>query len=130
MLFAASVRLVNAQRTPAPADTPAPPWQAASERDHQRTMDLLHIQSIRPGADNNHPDSPNAVNYDESKGNPYAKLPDPLVLNDGSKVATDAVWWNQRRPQIEEAIRTGSLRPSSARHAESRIGEVTSHTEG
>jgi hypothetical protein len=101
-LFAASVRMVNAQRTPAPADTPAPPWQAASERDHRRTLDLLHIPALRPGADNNHPDSPNAVNYDESKGNPYAKLPDPLTLNDGKKVATPRMWWLERRPQIAQ----------------------------
>jgi hypothetical protein len=101
-LFAASVWLVNAQRTPAPPDTQAPPWQAASEQDHQRTMDLLHIKSLRPGADNNHPEAPNAVNYDESKANPYAKLPDPLTLNDGKKVATSRMWWLERRPQIEE----------------------------
>jgi hypothetical protein len=65
-------------------------------------MDLLHITSLRPGADNNHPDAPNAVNYDESKANPFGKLPDPLTLNDGKKVTTAPMWWRERRPQIKE----------------------------
>jgi hypothetical protein len=28
-----------------------PPVHLTSEQDHQRTMDLLHIKSLRPGAD-------------------------------------------------------------------------------
>jgi len=63
-------------------------------------MDLLHIKKLRPGADPHHPDAPNAVNYDEAKANPYATLPDPLVLNDGQPVTTPAMWWHERRPQI------------------------------
>jgi hypothetical protein len=65
-------------------------------------MDLLHIASLRPGADPNHPDAPNAVNYDESKANPYGALPDPLMLKDGRKVATAEIWWRLRRPQVVE----------------------------
>ena len=38
--------------------------------DHQRLMDLLHMTSIRKGADGSHPDAPNYANYDESKANP------------------------------------------------------------
>ena len=94
----------DAQVAPTAGAAPAPPWQAASEQDHQRTMDLLHISTLRPGADNNHPDSPNAVNYDESKGNPYATLPDPLKLKDGRKVTSAAMWWQQARPQIATEI--------------------------
>ena len=30
-------------------------------------MDLLHIATLRPGVDGNHPQAPNAVNYDEAK---------------------------------------------------------------
>jgi len=65
-------------------------------------MDLLHINSLRPGADPNHSQAENAVNYDESKANPYPKLPDPLILKNGKKVTTAKVWWNKRRPEIVE----------------------------
>jgi hypothetical protein len=82
-------------------DTPASA-QATAEQDHQRMMDLLHITALRPGADGNHPQAPNAANYDESKANPYPKLPDPLVLNNGKRVKTARVWWSKRRPEIVE----------------------------
>jgi len=65
-------------------------------------MDLLHINTLRPGADPNHPQAENAVNYDESKANPYPKLPDPLVLKNGKRVTSAKVWWNKRRPEIVE----------------------------
>jgi hypothetical protein len=65
-------------------------------------MDLLHITSIRPGRDAMNPKSPNYAHYDESKANPYPNLPDPLVLKNGEKVTTAAMWWNQRRPEIVE----------------------------
>jgi hypothetical protein len=81
-----------------------PPVQLTSEQDHQRTMDLLKISSLRQGADGNNPQAPNAANYDEAKANPYPylKLPDPLVLKDGKKVKTAKIWWNLRRPEIVE----------------------------
>jgi hypothetical protein len=65
-------------------------------------MDQLHITSLRPGADGNHPDAPNAANYDETKANPYPKLPDPLVLKNGKKVKSAKDWWHKRRPEIVE----------------------------
>jgi hypothetical protein len=80
--------------------TPPPPARLTAEQDHQRMMDLLHIKSLRPGADPNHPQGPSAPNYDESKANLYPDLPDPLLLNDGKKVTTAAIWWRERRPQI------------------------------
>ena len=64
-------------------------------------MDLLQITTLRPGRSGN-PDAPNAANYDESKANPYPKLPDPLVMKSGKKVTTSKQWWNQRRPEIVE----------------------------
>jgi hypothetical protein len=76
-----------------------PPVQLTSEQDHQRMMDLLHITSLRRGRDAN-PGSPYAANSDESKANPYPKLPDALRLNNGKKVTTAKMWWEQRRPQI------------------------------
>jgi (4-O-methyl)-D-glucuronate---lignin esterase len=84
------------------AKTWPPPVQLTSEQAHQRMMKLLGIKSLRPGADPNHPQAPNAVNYDEAKANPYPRLPDALRLNDGNEVSTAAMWWKPRRPQIVE----------------------------
>ena len=64
-------------------------------------MDLLHISSLRRGADGD-PKSPYAANYDESKAGSDLKLPDPLVLKDGKKVTSGKIWWEQRRPEIVE----------------------------
>jgi hypothetical protein len=78
-----------------------PAVHLTSEQDHQRLMALLHINSLRRGADGD-PKSAYAANYDESKANPYAKLPDPLLLNNGKKVTTAKMWWNKRREEIVE----------------------------
>ncbi len=81
------------------APTPA---QVAALEDRQKMMDLLHIASLRQGANGSNPQAPNYANYDESKANPYPNLPDPLVLNNGKKVTSAKMWWNQRRPEIVE----------------------------
>ena len=78
------------------------PDRLKSEQDHQRMMNLLHIGSLRQGADGKNTSAPNAANYDESKANPYPNLPDPLRMNDGQKVVTAEQWWKQRRPEIVE----------------------------
>src|SRR6185369_12867149 len=82
-------------------NSPALP-EFTTAQDHKLMMDLLKITSLRPGANPNNTNSPNAVNYDESKANPYSNLPDPLVLKNGSKVTTTDMWWKQRRPEIVE----------------------------
>jgi hypothetical protein len=82
--------------------TPPAPVQLTAEQDHQRLMDILHLDKLRVGADAHNPASPNAVNYDETKANPYASLPDPLTLNDGKKVTSAKIWQTQRRPQLVE----------------------------
>jgi len=79
-----------------------PPVELTAEQDHRRLMDLLGIQSIRPGADPRNPQAPNAVNYDEAKANPWPNLPDPLVLKNGKRVASAQTWWSERRPEIVE----------------------------
>ena len=95
---------------PAPAATKPPAFQptpemlaiqAASDKEHQRVMSELGIKRLRPPVDNTQ-DSPNPVNYDESKANVYKTLPDPLVMNDGTPVTTASQWWNKRRPEIVE----------------------------
>ncbi|MBO0912021.1 MAG: acetylxylan esterase [Acidobacteria bacterium] len=78
-----------------------PPVHLTAEEDHQRIMGLLHITSLRPGADGD-PKSPRAANYDESKAGPFTKLPDPLQLNRGGKVKTANEWWTERRPELIE----------------------------
>ena len=83
-------------------DPPKPPVQLTAQEDHKRLMDLLKIKSLRRGANGNNPKAANAANYDESKANPYPKLPDPLVLKDGKKVTTAEMWVKQRRPEIVE----------------------------
>jgi hypothetical protein len=108
LVFCAAGASVRAQTAPLPP-TPSRPAltpeqlaiQAASEKDHRRTMDLAGIKELRPGADGD-PNSPHAANYDEAKANTYSSLPDPLVLNNGQRVSSAKIWWNQRRPQIVE----------------------------
>jgi hypothetical protein len=73
-----------------------------AQQDHQRIMDLLHIASLRQGADGMNPKAPNAANTDEAKANPYPNLPDPLVLKNGRRVTNAKMWWKQRRPEIVE----------------------------
>jgi hypothetical protein len=80
---------------PAPMD-----WTA--NQDHQNMMDQLGIKSVRPGADGNNPKAANYQNTDEARANPYPNLPDPLTLNNGEKVTTSEMWWQQRRPEIVE----------------------------
>ena len=84
-----------------PALAQTAPVQLSAAEDRQRLLDLLHITSLRPGVSQN-PKSPNPVNYDESKANPWPNLPNPLVLNNGKPVKTAKVWQTQRRPQLVE----------------------------
>lgn len=95
-----SARGTDTPTQPAASNLPLPVHLTA-EQDHQRTMDLLHITSLRRGADGN-PDSPNAANYDESKANLSSKLPDVLVLKNRKKVTSAKLWWKRRRPEIME----------------------------
>jgi hypothetical protein len=103
--------ILGQQAAPPAAASPATPAQLSPEaqerqrltrEDHQKMMDLLHITSLRPGRNGGNPQDPNYANYDESKANPYPKLPDPLVLKNGKKVAKAADWWSKRRPEIVE----------------------------
>jgi hypothetical protein len=73
-----------------------------SELDHKKMLALLHIDSLRPGANGSDPNAPNAANYDEAKANPYPHLPDPLISKNGTKISTSKTWWQQRRSEIVE----------------------------
>lgn len=85
----------------APGAAP-PPVELTAEQDHQRTMDLLHIASLRPGVNGMNPNAPDAANYDEAKAGLTSPLPDPLRMNDGTPVTTPEQWWKRRRPEIVE----------------------------
>jgi hypothetical protein len=85
---------LSAQQAPNPS-------AAATAADHQNMMDQLGIKALRPGPSGTET-APNHANYDEATANPYPNLPDPLTLQNGKKVTTPAMWWNQRRPEIVE----------------------------
>jgi hypothetical protein len=88
----------GASGAPAP---PPNPTTLASQADRQKMMDLLHIETLRRGADGNNKNSPFYQNNDESKATPYTSLPDPLVMKNGRKV-TSAAMWPARRAEIME----------------------------
>ncbi len=85
-----------------------PPVTFTADQDHQNMMDQLGIKALRPGASGDEK-APNHANYDESKANPYPNLPDALMLNNGKKVTTAQMWWNERRPQIVRGLRAVRL---------------------
>ena len=92
---------LTAQKKSGGKDLP-PVVELTTQQDHERTMKLLGISSLRPGVNGSNPQAPNYANYDESKANPFPELPDPLTLKNGRKVTTPAMWWKQRRPEIME----------------------------
>jgi hypothetical protein len=96
VLFSAGGEAVLAQAHSAPA-----PVTFTSDQDHQNMMDQLGVKALRPGPSGNEK-APNHANYDESKANPFPDLPDPLMLNNGTKVTTAKMWWDERRPEIVE----------------------------
>ena len=101
----ASLAVTRAQPSSAAesiSTNPAAPPALTAAQDHQLMMDLLHITTLRRGADGNNRQSPNYQNTDESKANPYPNLPDPLLLKNGKKVTTPEMWWKERRPEIVE----------------------------
>ena len=85
------------------AQTAPPPVTFTADQDHQNMMDQLGIKALRPGPSGNDK-APNHANNDESLANPYPNIPDPLTLNDGTKVTTAAQWWDKRRPELVEGL--------------------------
>jgi hypothetical protein len=83
------------------SDSLKQPITLTAEQDHARILKLLGIDSLRSGPSGD-PKAPNAANSDESIANPYPDLPDPLILNNGEKVSSTEMWWDQRRPEIKE----------------------------
>jgi len=75
--------------------TSSAPVHLTAEQDHQRLMDLLQIEALRPGDEKD-------ANFDEAKANLYPNLPDPLVEKNGKSVTSAEKWWRVRRPEIVE----------------------------
>jgi hypothetical protein len=98
-----SVRVAAQNVSPAATGKYPPPVVFTSEQDHQNMMDQLGIKALRPGPSGNEADA-NHANYDVATANPYPNLPDVLTLKNGKKVTTPAMWWNERRPEIVEAM--------------------------
>ena len=73
------------------------PVQMTREEDHARTMKLLGLTELPKGAA-----SASAETYDESKANPYPTLPNPLVMTNGQKVTTPAMWRTRRAEILED----------------------------
>jgi hypothetical protein len=99
--LSAAVHLMGVHAQTANTDLP-PVVHLTSEQDHQRTMDLLKMTSIRNGRNGSNPKDPNYANYDETKANIWTNYPNALVLNNGKPVTSSKMWWDVRRPQIVE----------------------------
>jgi hypothetical protein len=112
------------------AGAPAPPVELTAQEDHQRLLGLLHIPSLRRGADGN-PQSPNAANSDESKATPYPNLPDPLILKNGQKVTTAGQWTARRAEIVEDFDREVYGRvPKNTPSVKWEIAETTNDVNG
>ena len=107
----------TAALAPAPAPkaaaAPANPFQLSPEErerlqkltneDHADMLAQLGITKLRPGRNGSTaPGTVNPANYDPANANPFPDWPDALTLKNGTKVATAAQWWQQRRPEIAE----------------------------
>src|SRR5579859_2306996 len=95
-----SLRAGVAAQTQTP---PAPPSTSdraaiadASRAERDRELKLLGISEMQPGATAYDIGKPGNANFDESKANPYPKLPDVLIMNGGTRVETPEQWKTRR----------------------------------
>jgi hypothetical protein len=130
VLLAAAVAAVGGgghAQTPAPDDI-----RAASAREHQREMDVLHIPALVHGASARNLSAPDVANFDEAKANPYPDLPPVLRTEAGRPVTTPAMWWRVRRPEIQALFDReiyGRV-PNNAPHITWRVAETVRETVG
>lgn len=97
-LLITQFEVANAQESQQTSNTPKP-VVFDTQQDRQHMLDQLGITKLRPGKSGN-ADDPNAANTDESKANPYPKLPELMTMKDGTQVTTPEQWWKQRHPEI------------------------------
>lgn len=74
-----------------------------TQQDHDNMKQQLGIKKLRPGPSGNEA-APNHANYDDSVADPCPQLPDVLTTQNGKKVTSAEMWWNQRRPELIEAF--------------------------
>jgi hypothetical protein len=104
VLLVSCVSLSQPAGAAAQTQTPAAPPSAsdraaiaaASRAERDRELKLLGISEMQPGATAYDIGKPGNANYDESKANPYPKLPDVLIMNDGTRVKTPEQWKKHR----------------------------------
>ncbi len=79
------------------------PVTLTADQDHLKMMEQLGIKTLRDGPSGDEK-APNHANYDESQANPFPILPDPLTMNDGTKVTSAKQWRETRRPELAELL--------------------------
>ena len=94
VVLSAGALAVKGEQAPAPSS--ASHRVLTNQEDRQRLMDMLKITMFPSG-----PGAYLASTYDEHTANPYPNLPNPLVMNNGTKVTT-AGQWPRRRSEILE----------------------------
>jgi len=87
-----------AQTLPTPEERAA--ILAASSAERDREAKLLGIAEMQKPYTAYDIGKPGNANYDEAKANPYPKLPELMVMKDGTKVTTPAQW-QKRRAEIK-----------------------------
>ncbi|HTU35735.1 MAG TPA: hypothetical protein VMF66_18175 [Candidatus Acidoferrum sp.] len=102
ILASAAISVATTQSAALAASPYPPPVTFTAEQDHQNMMDQLGIRALRL-APNDGENGPGHANYDEAKANPYQNIPNALVMNDGQKVVTPALW-QRRRSEIAEGF--------------------------
>jgi hypothetical protein len=83
--------------------------RAQSEAVRAEEMATLHIRGLRNCNRHVMVGTPqfaavaacDQANFDEARANPWP-LPDPLIMADGRRVTSAAMWWTQRRPELLE----------------------------
>lgn len=88
---------------PDPARGDGGPVVFTTAQDRQDMLGRLGLGKLRPGRDAN-PQGANPANTDESRANPYPKLPELLRTADGRPVATPDLWWGVRRAEVVELL--------------------------
>jgi len=78
---------------------------AASTAERDREAKLLGIAEMQKPYTAYDIGKPGNANYDEAKANPYPKLPELMVMKDGTKVTTPAQW--QKRAPKSRRCSTG-----------------------
>src|SRR5258708_8836060 len=98
-IFLCAISIAQDATKPKPAPPDPAAIAAASTAERNRELQLLGIAQMQPGATAYDIGKPGNANYEESKANPYPKLPDVLIMEDGTKVTTPAQW-KKRRQEI------------------------------